>query len=106
MYRVFGGQIYDIDGWMQERRNSIANALELRLSCTNPSMLCNPQLHDVHTVVAQFGIKPLCKPLMNSLNGLGEFNVHLKIMFFNMQVKQKVLFLNDLSSGDADIYHK
>ena len=36
----------------------------------------------------------------------GEFNVHLKIMFFNMQVKQKVLFLNDLSSGDADIYHK
>ena len=25
-----------IDGLMQERRNSIANALELRLSCTNP----------------------------------------------------------------------
>ena len=35
-----------IDGLMQERRNSIANALELRRSCTNPStcacvyMLC------------------------------------------------------------------
>ena len=29
-------QIY-IDGLMQERRYSIANALELRLSCTNPS---------------------------------------------------------------------
>ena len=28
----------DIDGLMQERRNSIANALELRLSCTNPSL--------------------------------------------------------------------
>ena len=27
-----------IDGLVQERRNSIANALELRLSCTNPSM--------------------------------------------------------------------
>ena len=27
-----------VDGLMQERRNSIANALELRLSCTNPSM--------------------------------------------------------------------
>ena len=28
---------YDkIDGLVQERRNSIANALELRLSCTNP----------------------------------------------------------------------
>ena len=26
-----------IDGLMQERRNSIANTLELRLSCTNPS---------------------------------------------------------------------
>ena len=25
-----------IDGLMQERRNSIANALELHLSCTNP----------------------------------------------------------------------
>ena len=27
-----------IDGLEQERRNSIANALELRLCCTNPSM--------------------------------------------------------------------
>ena len=26
-----------IDGFVQLRRNSIANALELRLSCTNPS---------------------------------------------------------------------
>ena len=29
----------DIDGIMQERRNSIANALELRLSCSNPLIL-------------------------------------------------------------------
>ena len=29
----------DIDGLMQERRYSIANALELRLSCTNPVFL-------------------------------------------------------------------
>ena len=28
----------NIDGLVQERRNSIANALELRLSCTNPSI--------------------------------------------------------------------
>ena len=27
-----------VDGFIQERRNSIANALELRLSCINPSM--------------------------------------------------------------------
>ena len=30
-----------IDGLVQERRNSIANALELRLSCTNPSIWSN-----------------------------------------------------------------
>ena len=29
-----------IDGLVQERRSSIANALELRLSCTNPSTWC------------------------------------------------------------------
>ena len=29
--------IYEIDELVEERRNSIANALELRLSCTNPS---------------------------------------------------------------------
>ena len=30
-------QYYDIDGLVQERRNSSALAMELRLSCTNPS---------------------------------------------------------------------
>ena len=29
-----------VDGLVQERHNSIANALKLRLSCTNPSMPC------------------------------------------------------------------
>ena len=29
---------HHIDGLVQERRNSIANAPELRLSCNNPSM--------------------------------------------------------------------
>ena len=29
---------YHIDGLVQERHNPIANALELRLSCTNPSI--------------------------------------------------------------------
>ena len=32
---------YHIDGSVQEIRNSIANALELRLSCTNPSICPN-----------------------------------------------------------------
>ena len=31
---------HQIDGLVQERRNSIANAMELPLSCTNPSK-CN-----------------------------------------------------------------
>ena len=31
--------LFDINGLIQERHNSIANALELRISCTNPSML-------------------------------------------------------------------
>ena len=30
-------QVHKFDGLVQERRNSIANALELRLSCTNPT---------------------------------------------------------------------
>ena len=29
---------YNINGSVQERRNTIALAMELRLSCTNPSM--------------------------------------------------------------------
>ena len=31
---------YNVDGLVQESRNSIANTLELRLSCTNPSVWC------------------------------------------------------------------
>ena len=31
-------QLVHADGFVQERRNSIANALESRLSCTDPSM--------------------------------------------------------------------
>ena len=35
---VFHSAWRHIDGLVQERHNSIANALELRLSCTNPSI--------------------------------------------------------------------
>ena len=31
---------HHIDGLVQERRNSIASAMELRLSCTNPMICC------------------------------------------------------------------
>ena len=37
--------IHQIDGLVQERCNSIANALELHLSCTNPSGWCHSKLH-------------------------------------------------------------
>ena len=37
-----------IDGLVQERRNSIANALELRLSCTNPSIWPSSVLCEEH----------------------------------------------------------
>ena len=37
-------QLYHIDGLVQERRNSIANALEVHLSCTNPS-ICTMQIY-------------------------------------------------------------
>ena len=33
-----------LDGLVQERRNSIANALELRLPCTNPPILSNDNI--------------------------------------------------------------
>ena len=36
-----------IDGLVQERRNSIANALELRLSCTNPSQCITSWNHEI-----------------------------------------------------------
>ena len=43
-YITLTGELWGVcseyfDGLVQERRNSIANALELRLSCTNPSIL-------------------------------------------------------------------
>ena len=42
--KTYGGPVYwQIDGLVQERRNSIANALELRLSCTNLSIYLHYQ---------------------------------------------------------------
>ena len=37
------------DEFVQERRNSIANALELRLSCTNPSICSQSFTHSIST---------------------------------------------------------
>ena len=47
-------QWHHLDGLVQERRNSIANALELRLSCTNPPIpLSGPDHYKVVTRASQ-----------------------------------------------------
>ena len=48
-----------IDGLVQERRNSIANALELRLYCTNPS-LWSQNLGDGHDVWRWYQCRCYC----------------------------------------------
>ena len=53
--------ISEIDGLMQERRNSIDNALELHLSCTNPSKC----------VLAK-----LCLPIMNGASACNRGGWH------------------------------
>ena len=50
-----------IDGLVQERRNPIANALELRLSCTNPSIWEMSRPLPVRSTVS------LCVPLRLSV---------------------------------------
>ena len=40
---------------MQERRKSIANVLELRLSCTNPSICCCSNTIDITTSLHRLG---------------------------------------------------
>ena len=60
----------NIDGLVQERRNSMVNALGLRLSCTNSSVCSYAHLHLCLRVIVGvlecllFGAKPLSKPLM------------------------------------------
>ena len=44
-----------IDGFVQERRNSIVTALELRLSCTNPS-ICADQNGSTFEVVVSIRV--------------------------------------------------
>ena len=46
--------VKEIDGLVQERRNSSALAMELRLSCTNPSKWCTQSDHVVHQIQVKF----------------------------------------------------
>ena len=74
-----------IDGLVQERRNSIANTLELHLSCTNPSKSCAQSLrHTLHLngqVQNRHNTLGLCLFSTNSFNTLrprqnGHFQMH------------------------------
>ena len=51
-YYTLHGEGHKIDGLVQERRNSIAIALELRLSCTKPSK-CHPHGHARTAIMKQ-----------------------------------------------------
>ena len=57
-----------IDGLVQERRNSIANALELRLYCTNPS-LWSQDLGDGHDVWRWYQVSMLLWCMMMIFHG-------------------------------------
>ena len=69
------------DGLVQERRNSIANALELRLSCTNPSIWLSSVTRG--TVVPRGGRVPLtlCVPyhIHKSIRNTQAFDMHLHV---------------------------
>ena len=81
-----------IDGFVQERHNSIVNALELRLSCTNPSICfyvivgdlrensCGPILWRIGISDNQYSAYIHCAPIVwnriNSVTVLLRLNGH------------------------------
>ena len=58
------------DGLMQERRNSIANAMELRLSCTNPS---------IYLLII---VSLLC---LDSISMVGDHSFNLRVPVYNQE---------------------
>ena len=56
--------IHNIDGLVQERPNTIANALELRLSCTNP-LISAEDTNDLSAKLLTFYIFQSSKPHYN-----------------------------------------
>ena len=78
-----------IDGFVQERHNSIANALELHLSCTNPSILFSKFL------ISWYPISHVCKwhPVCRTLFKIITDNRNLKEKHQNLQNLWSTLFL-------------
>ena len=63
-----------VNGLVQERRNSIANALDLRLSCTNPSSWCYskqlPRSHEISRHFKCLQFLPFCQFYLSNLSYL------------------------------------
>ena len=57
---------HNIDGLVQERRNSSVLAMELRLSCTNPSIWCNMEIHTKKNILMAYS-KTVVTPLVMEL---------------------------------------
>ena len=72
---------YHIHGLVQVRRNSIANALELRLSCTNPSIW--------NDIIVGIMAYPLIRPINQCWfiipERTGPHGEYLKILFKKYQ---------------------
>ena len=64
------GPSHYIAGLMQERRNSIANALELRFSCTNPSIRNN---NDIRWALSRQS--PATRPFTQKINQTGNKDI-------------------------------
>ena len=82
-----------INGLVQERRNSIANAMELRLSCANPSTCWLPcyhwlwRLHDYHSPsLKQLG--HLVLVVTRDINSLvlGRFEINFRQVIFQLKL--------------------
>ena len=88
----------DIDGLVQERRNSSALAMELRLSCTNPltwKCFCITGLLWGQSTFGQWLVSPHKRPVTHSLDVF--FVVSLSSCLTNSQV------VSDLRCHDAHV---
>ena len=77
--------LHYFDRLVQERRNSIANALELRLSCTNPSILCTSFWVQSSFLLKQFSMSILASQGLRQL-GSDQRACHLTWLSSQSQV--------------------
>ena len=62
-YKILLHNGWHVDGLVQERRSSNALAMELRLSCTNPSLYCVSQPWPIKLEISLDLDEILCKKL-------------------------------------------